>query len=73
MAIGGGYELLVLPALVVGVSLRPALVSTGRCDHVGLAQRGGIPAAECGDDGICGLWRPLGGGPALGCYFFEGL
>ena len=26
----------------------------------GTGNRGGIPAADCGDDGICGLWRLLG-------------
>ena len=52
MASGGGSELFAIPALVAGISLRPALVSTRRCDHVGLAHRVGISAAVRGYDGV---------------------
>ena len=52
MASGGGYELFVIPALVAGISLRPAPVSMRLCERVGLALRIEIPAAEGGYDGL---------------------
>ena len=52
MASGGGSELLVLPALVVGISLRPVPVSMRLCERVGLALRIELPAAEGGYDGL---------------------
>ncbi len=51
MASGGGYELFVIPALVAGISLRPAPGSMRPCERVGLARRIEIPAAVRGYDG----------------------
>ena len=52
MLCGGGSELLVLPALVVGISLRPVSVSMRLCERAGLALRIEIPAAVRGNDGV---------------------
>ena len=49
MAIGGGYELFVIPAIAAGISLRPAPVSRRLGEHVGLALRIEIPAARRGE------------------------
>ena len=52
MASGGGYELLVIPAIAAGISLRAAPVSMRLCERVGLARRIEITAAEGGYDGL---------------------
>ena len=49
MLCGGCYELFVIPALVVGISLRTAPESMCLCERVGTAQRIEISAAVRGE------------------------
>ena len=62
----GALGVLVIPALVAGISLRTAPVSTGPGEHVGLALRIEIPAAEGGYDGLVAELENDGGGSRYG-------
>ena len=66
MLCGGGYELFVIPAIAVGISLRTAPVSMRLCERVGLALRIEIPAAVRGYDGVVAELENDGGGSRYG-------